>query len=108
MCFEPMATAIREMFYKEDKILFPSALERLSEADWRTIRAQENEIGYFLVSPGLDWPPGARQAVTQAAPVTPPAHCCTCRVPRAQYRRAFRRAGGYDAAEFTRRCYFCR
>jgi hypothetical protein len=70
--FEPMATAIREMFYKEDKILFPSALERLSEADWRTIRAQENEIGYFLVSPGLEWPPGTRQAVTQAAPVTLP------------------------------------
>jgi|WetSurMetagenome_2_1015567.scaffolds.fasta_scaffold03730_5 uncharacterized protein len=66
--FEPMATAIREMYYKEDKILFPSALERLSEADWRTIRAQENEIGYFLVTPGLDWPPGARQAEAKPQP----------------------------------------
>ncbi len=71
--FKPMATAIREMFYKEDKILFPSALERLGEADWQSIRAQENEIGYFLVSPGLDWPPGARQAVTQTSPATQPA-----------------------------------
>jgi uncharacterized protein len=61
--FEPMATAIREMFYKEDKILFPSALERLSEAEWKVIRAQESEICYFLVTPGLDWPPGARPAV---------------------------------------------
>lgn len=66
--FESMATAIREMVYKEDKILFPSALERLSEADWRAIRTQENEIGYFLVSPGLDWPAGARAAAAQSSP----------------------------------------
>jgi len=64
--FEPLATAIREMFYKEDKILFPSALERLNEQDWKAIRAQEDEIGFFLVTPGLDWPPGARQAIPQS------------------------------------------
>ncbi len=67
--FEPLATAIREMFYKEDKILFPSALERLNEQDWKAIRSQEDEIGFFLVTPGLDWPPGARQSVPQSASV---------------------------------------
>ena len=78
--FEPLATAIREMYYKEDKILFPSALERLSEADWRTIRAQENEIGYFLVTPGLGWPPGARQAEEKPQP-TQSAQAATLPIP---------------------------
>lgn len=66
--FEPLATAIREMFYKEDKILFPSALERLNEADWKSIRAQEAEIGYFLVAPGSDWPIGAQEPAPQPQP----------------------------------------
>ena len=57
--FEPLSTAIREMFYKEDNILFPAALEKLSEEEWRAIRAQEPEVGYCYVEPGSQWPPGA-------------------------------------------------
>ncbi len=56
--FQPMATAIKEMFYKEEKILFTSALERLTEEDWKQIRSQENDAGYFLVIPGNQWPVG--------------------------------------------------
>ncbi|HEY76152.1 MAG TPA: DUF438 domain-containing protein [Thermoflexia bacterium] len=55
--FEPMATAIREMFYKEENILFPTALQMLTEGDWLAIRAQEPEIGYAYVEPGDRWPP---------------------------------------------------
>jgi len=68
--FGPLNMAIREMFYKEENILFPTALEKLSEAEWRAIRAQESEVGYCYVEPGEGWPPGAA-AAPEAGP--PPA-----------------------------------
>jgi DUF438 domain-containing protein len=46
---------MREMFYKEDKVLFPSALERLKEADWVQLRHQEDEIGYYELTPSREW-----------------------------------------------------
>ncbi|HID89530.1 MAG TPA: DUF438 domain-containing protein, partial [Anaerolineae bacterium] len=68
--FEPMATAIREMFYKEENILFPTALEMLTEEEWLAIRAQEPEIGYAYVEPGDRWPPGGVPATPE--PTMPP------------------------------------
>ena len=63
--FEPLATAIREMFYKEENILFPTAVEMLREEDWLAIRAQEPEIGYAYVEPGDQWPPGGVPAAPE-------------------------------------------
>jgi DUF438 domain-containing protein len=45
------------MIYKEEKILFPAALERLTEKEWADIRQQEEEIGYFDVTPRDTWKP---------------------------------------------------
>ena len=67
--FEPLNTAIREMFYKEDNILFPAALEKLSEEEWRAIRAQEPEVGYCYVEPGNQWPLGSIPLETAPSPV---------------------------------------
>jgi DUF438 domain-containing protein len=53
----PVETTIREMCYKEEHILFPTALEKLSETQWAAIHAQEAEIGYAYVEPGSEWPP---------------------------------------------------
>jgi len=64
--FEPLSTAIREMFYKEEHILFPAALEKLSEEEWVAIRAQEPEVGYCYVKPGTQWSPGV---APEAVPV---------------------------------------
>ena len=50
--FGPLDTAIREMFYKEESILFPTALQMLSWEEWAAIHAQEPEIGYCYVEPG--------------------------------------------------------
>lgn len=69
--FESLAHAIREMIYKEDKILFPTALERLTEADWAAIRAQEEEIGFAYVQPGRQWQPRLDPRAAEAA-ATPP------------------------------------
>jgi DUF438 domain-containing protein len=55
--WNPMKIAIQEMFYKEEKILFPAALEKLSIQDWSTIKAQEAEVGYCYVQPGNSWQP---------------------------------------------------
>ncbi len=67
--FEPLSTAIREMFYKEDNILFPAALEKLSDEEWRAIRAQEPEVGYCYVEPGNQWPLGSIPLETAPSPV---------------------------------------
>jgi DUF438 domain-containing protein len=55
--FIPMENAMREMFYKEENILFPNALERLNESDWRAIHAQEPDFGFVYVTRGTQWPP---------------------------------------------------
>jgi DUF438 domain-containing protein len=52
-----MSGAMRDMIYKEDKILLPAALERLSEKEWAELRAQEGGIGYFVLKPGNEWQP---------------------------------------------------
>jgi len=54
--FIPMENAMREMFYKEERILFPNALQRLSQSDWLAIHAQEPEFGFSFVTRGFDWP----------------------------------------------------
>ena len=48
---------MRDMVYKEDKILFQAALERLSDQEWAELRAQEGEIGHFVLKPGNEWKP---------------------------------------------------
>ncbi|MEA3341203.1 MAG: DUF438 domain-containing protein, partial [Chloroflexota bacterium] len=55
--FDPLATAIREMFYKEENILYPTALEKLNGEEWWQIRQQSPEAGYCYVQPGNQWPP---------------------------------------------------
>ena len=67
--FVPLGNAIREMIYKEDKILFPEALTRLTDAEWAEIRAQEDQIGYFNVSPQAGWQP---ETSTQTEPTPQP------------------------------------
>ncbi len=58
--FIPMENAMREMFYKEERILFPNALERLNDSDWRAIHAQEPDFGFAYVQRGTQWPPDAQ------------------------------------------------
>ena len=51
---------MQEMFYKEERILFPNALERLNDSDWRAIHAQEPDFGFAYVQRGTQWPPDAQ------------------------------------------------
>jgi len=62
----PLAKAIRSMFYKEEHILYPTAMRVLQESDWGAIRDQSEEIGYCLIRPGDQWQPVATTETTPA------------------------------------------
>jgi DUF438 domain-containing protein len=53
-----LARQITEMIYKEERILFPTALSLLSDQDWRRIHEGDAAIGY-LVEPVGRWTPHA-------------------------------------------------
>jgi DUF438 domain-containing protein len=54
---KPASTAISEMITKEEKILFPMTLDKLTEADWFEIYHQTPEIGFCLYDPDVEWHP---------------------------------------------------
>ena len=53
----PAVDAVDEMVYKEEKILFPTALNLLTEQDWYQIYLQSDEYGYCLYVPEFAWQP---------------------------------------------------
>lgn len=48
---------ISEMIFKEESILFPMAIDTLSEDEWISIYDESDEIGYCLVEPEGNWIP---------------------------------------------------
>jgi uncharacterized protein len=52
---QALLQGVDDMIYKEEHILFPMALELLSEADWAKVRQGEEEIGYAWVKPEAQW-----------------------------------------------------
>ena len=60
--YGPLSTAIEQMSYKEEHILYPTSLKVLSDAEWLAIRDQSDEIGYCLVRPGDQWQPAIEAA----------------------------------------------
>jgi DUF438 domain-containing protein len=53
----PALDAIDDMIYKEEKILFPTAMDLLTEQDWYEIYIQSEEIGYCIYVPEFEWQP---------------------------------------------------
>ena len=51
----PTTESVDEMIYKEENILFPMCLDRLTEADWINIYQQTLEIGFCLYDPKEEW-----------------------------------------------------
>lgn len=60
---EDVLERITEMIFKEEKILFPMAVETLAEDEWYQILEDSSEIGYCLVEPQKGWQP-VREKVT--------------------------------------------
>lgn len=50
-------TEVNEMIFKEENILLPMALDKLTEDEWLKIAAESAEIGYCLTAPEREWVP---------------------------------------------------
>ncbi|HYW97095.1 MAG TPA: PAS domain-containing protein, partial [Bacteroidales bacterium] len=66
LVIEPAASAIEEMIMKEEEILFPMAMDTLTEADWYEIYRQTPEIGFCLYDPKDKWAPEGITPVAQS------------------------------------------
>jgi DUF438 domain-containing protein len=55
--YEELLKAVEDMIFKEEKILFPTSLEKLSTSDWIDVKHGEEEIGFSWIKPGEEWKP---------------------------------------------------
>jgi len=65
---KPASKAIDEMIFKEEEILFPMSLDKLSDAEWYEIYKQSPEIGFCLYDPKETWQPEG--IVSEPEPLT--------------------------------------
>ncbi|MHC1775446.1 MAG: DUF438 domain-containing protein [Lentimicrobium sp.] len=54
---KPALFGIEDMTVKEEQILFPMAMDKLTEAEWFEISRQSLEIGFCLYDPQTTWKP---------------------------------------------------
>ena len=64
-----------EMVYKEEKILFPMSMEKLSAEDWVEVKRGEDELGYALAKPAIAIKPSSLKMAS--APAVSPAPAST-------------------------------
>jgi len=57
LVLKPASNAVSEMIYKEEEILFPMTLDKLSDVEWYEIYKQSIEIGFCLYDPRDTWKP---------------------------------------------------
>ena len=57
MQLRPAIKAVADMIMKEEEILFPMTMDKLTEENWYDIYRQTNEIGYCLYDPKIEWEP---------------------------------------------------
>jgi DUF438 domain-containing protein len=62
---QPAVKAITDMIMKEEEILLPMTLDKLTEADWYQIYRQTGEIGYCLYDPKFIWKPAGIEIVEE-------------------------------------------
>lgn len=53
----PAVKAVNDMIAKEEEILFPMCLDKLTEEDWYSVYQQTGEFGYCLYDPAVEWKP---------------------------------------------------
>lgn len=68
LVFKPTATAIEEMIFKEENILLPMSLDKLTDQEWHSISEQSLEIGYCLYDPTDEWKPSADAPASMTQP----------------------------------------
>lgn len=54
---EEIIKEVNEMIFKEENILLPMALDKLTEDEWVKIARESDEIGFCLTAPDQEWVP---------------------------------------------------
>ncbi len=57
LVLRPATEAIKEMIFKEEEILFPMCLDKLTETEWYEIYRQSPQIGFCIYDPVDRWQP---------------------------------------------------
>ncbi len=57
LVLQPASDAIKEMVFKEEEILLPMCMDKLTDSEWRSIYVQSPEIGYCIYEPTNEWKP---------------------------------------------------
>ncbi|MBA9083901.1 hypothetical protein FHR92_000344 [Fontibacillus solani] len=59
MCvdLERIISEVNEMIFKEENILLPMALDKLTEDEWVKIAEESDQIGFCLIAPDQKWVP---------------------------------------------------
>ncbi len=58
-----LTVAVRDMVFKEERVLLPMVFEAFSEEDWHKVRRGEKEIGFSWIDPGEAWMPEMEKEV---------------------------------------------
>ncbi len=53
----PALNSVEDMIMKEEEILFPMAMDKLTEEEWYAIHQQTLEFGYCIYDPEVEWKP---------------------------------------------------
>ena len=57
LVFKPASDAVADMTMKEDQILLPMVMDKLTDLEWYEIYKQTLEIGFCLYDPDVEWKP---------------------------------------------------
>lgn len=57
----PASKSVTDMVMKEDEILFPMAMDELTDQEWYEVLQQTDEIGYCLFDPTEEWVPDSME-----------------------------------------------
>jgi DUF438 domain-containing protein len=53
----PAVKGLSDMISKEEEILLPMSMDKLTDDDWYSVYRQTNEFGYCLFDPQVEWKP---------------------------------------------------
>ncbi len=70
LVLKPAVTAVEEMIYKEEQILFPMCLDELKDHEWAEIDQQSQDTGYCLYAPTVTWQPSESAGITEPEPIS--------------------------------------
>jgi DUF438 domain-containing protein len=57
LLLKPASGAVFDMIMKEEEILFPMSMDKLTDEEWYQISQESLEIGYCLYDPEIEWKP---------------------------------------------------